>query len=132
MAELTHLEIELPRDPAAARAARAALDRVEDAVAPGRFDDARLLLTELVTNAVKYGGDGSVRVVVRSVDGATHIEVIDQGRGFEAERAADQRDRDDLDLVGGWGLPLVKTLADDWGSFEGSTHVWFRLAPAGG
>lgn len=129
MPDQTHLSIELTRDADSVRAARAALAEVAPAIAPGRFDDARLLLSELVTNAVKYGGDGSLRIVVRSVDGATHVEVVDQGAGFAARETADHRDREDLERVGGWGLPLVQTLADEWGSFEGSTHVWFRLAP---
>ena len=48
-------------------------------------------------------------------------EVIDSGPGFVATgRAFASRD-------GGWGLPLVEHLADRWGTFEGSTHVWFEL-----
>jgi anti-sigma regulatory factor (Ser/Thr protein kinase) len=129
MREQTHLSLELARDADSIRAARAALADVSHLVAPGRYADARLLLSELVTNAVKYGGEGSVKVVLRSVGESTHIEVIDRGAGFEARRTEKHRDRDDLDQVGGWGLPLVETLADEWGSFEGSTHVWFRLRP---
>jgi anti-sigma regulatory factor (Ser/Thr protein kinase) len=129
MADPTHLTIELTRHVDSAGAARAALARIEPAIAPGRFEDAALLLSELVTNAVKYGGEGSLRVVVRSEGDSTHVEVIDQGRGFAAQRTADARDRDDLEREGGWGLPLVEKLADDWGSFEGSTHVWFRVGP---
>jgi len=121
------LSIELPREPTAPRAARAAFERLESEFPRERFEDARLLLSELVTNAVKYGGEGSLRIDVRQVDGAIHVEVIDRGAGFAARKAADARDRDDLELVGGWGLPLVEKLADDWGSFEGSTHVWFRI-----
>jgi anti-sigma regulatory factor (Ser/Thr protein kinase) len=131
MQDQTHLSIELARDADSVQAARAALARVAPAIAPGRFDDVRLLLSELVTNAVKYGGEGSLRVVVRSVDGSTHVEVIDQGAGFAARDVAEHRDREDLEHVGGWGLPLVETLADEWGSFAGSTHVWFRVGPAG-
>jgi hypothetical protein len=29
--------------------------------------------------------------------------------------------------VGGWGLHLVEELTDEWGTFEGSTHVWFEI-----
>lgn len=129
MADPTHLTIELARHVDSPGAARAALAQIEPAIAPGRFEDAKLLLSELVTNAVKYGGKGSVRVVVRSEGDSTHVEVIDQGGGFAAQKTADARDREDLDLEGGWGLPLVENLADDWGSFEGSTHVWFRVGP---
>lgn len=130
MRDQTHLSVELARDADSVRAARAALADVARSIAPGRYHDARLLLSELVTNAVKYGGDGSLRIAVRTVDGSTHVEVVDQGAGFAARETAEHRDRDDLELVGGWGLPLVETLADEWGSFEGSTHVWFRLDPA--
>ena len=130
MPDPTHLTIELERDVHSPGAARAALARIAPAIAPGRFEDARLLLSELVTNAVKYGGGGSVQVVVRSAGDSTHFEVIDEGRGFEARQAARARDPHDLDLEGGWGLPMVERLADEWGSFEGSTHVWFRLGPA--
>jgi anti-sigma regulatory factor (Ser/Thr protein kinase) len=129
MPDQTHLSIELTRDADSVRAARAALANVAHAIPPGRYNDARLLLSELVTNAVKYGGDGSVRITISSVGDATHFEVVDQGGGFAARETADDRDREDLETVGGWGLPLVQTLADDWGSFEGSTHVWFRLGP---
>ena len=129
MPDRTHLAIELTRDSESVGAARAALAEIAPAIAPGRYSDARLLLSELVSNAVKYGGDGGVRIVVRSVGDATHVEVIDHGRGFAARETARDRDRDDLERVGGWGLPLVETLADEWGSFEGSTHVWFRVGP---
>ena len=130
MPDSTQLTVELARDGDSPGAARAALATIAPAIAPGRFEDARLLVSELVTNAVKYGGEGALQLVVRSVDGATHVEVVDQGAGFSARETAEERDRDDLELVGGWGLPLVETLADEWGSFEGSTHVWFRLEPA--
>jgi hypothetical protein len=36
------------------------------------------------------------------------------------------------DRDGGWGLPLVEHLADRWGTFQGSTHVWFELDLTGG
>src|SRR2546430_1733140 len=66
----TRLSIELPREPSAPLAARTAFDRLETALPRERFEDARLLLSELVTNAVKYGGDGPLRVDVREADGA--------------------------------------------------------------
>jgi anti-sigma regulatory factor (Ser/Thr protein kinase) len=132
MPDQTHLSIELTRDADSVRAARAALADVAHAIPPGRYNDARLLLSELVTNAVKYGGDGSVLITIRSVGASTHFEVVDQGGGFAARETAEHRDRDDLERVGGWGLPLVESLADEWGSFEGSTHVWFRLGPERG
>jgi hypothetical protein len=34
---------------------------------------------------------------------------------------------DDLDRVGGWGLHLTEQLTSRWGTYEGSTHVWFEI-----
>jgi anti-sigma regulatory factor (Ser/Thr protein kinase) len=100
--------------------ARAALGGFEQSLGQRRFDATRLLVSELVTNAVKYGGNGSVRLEVDADPGRFRAEVIDSGSGFEVtERDGGQ--------VGGWGLPLVDHLADRWGTFQGSTHVWFEL-----
>ena len=114
------LSVELPRTPEAARLARRAIERVEglDGVLP----DARLLISELITNSVKYGGDGPVRLEVSTRRGKLRAEIIDQGAGFVPKRR-----NDDLDKVGGWGLHLVEQLTDRWGTFEGSTHVWFEI-----
>ena len=100
--------------------ARGVLGAFEHSLDQERYDATRLLVSELVTNAVKYGGDGPVGLDVQTRDHRLRAEVIDEGNGFVAkERAVDQE--------GGWGLPLVEHLADRWGTFEGSTHVWFEL-----
>jgi anti-sigma regulatory factor (Ser/Thr protein kinase) len=69
---------------------------------------------------VKYGGDGSVRLEVDADSDRFRVEVIDSGSGFEITERTDGQE-------GGWGLPLVEHLADRWGTFQGSTHVWFEL-----
>jgi anti-sigma regulatory factor (Ser/Thr protein kinase) len=89
-----------------------------------RLCDAELLVSELVSNAVKYGGDGDISVTYERDDGRFRTEVVDQGEGFLAVL----RDRRDVHTPGGWGLPLVQTLSDRWGAHEGSTHVWFEFA----
>jgi anti-sigma regulatory factor (Ser/Thr protein kinase) len=89
-----------------------------------RLSDAELLLSELVSNAVKYGGDGDISVIFERYDGRFRTEVVDQGDGF----ITPLRDCSDLHSAGGWGLPLVQTLSDRWGAHEGSTHVWFEFA----
>ena len=114
------MTFELPRDEHAPGVARAALGGFASALDRERYNATRLLVSELVTNAVKYGGDGAVRLQVASEETRFRAEVIDEGSGFVAkEREPDQE--------GGWGLPLVEELADRWGTFEGSTHVWFEL-----
>jgi anti-sigma regulatory factor (Ser/Thr protein kinase) len=120
----SRLTFELPRDTHAPAAARAALGGFSHALDRQGEHASRLLVSELVTNAVKYGGEGPVRLEVKADPGCFRAEVIDEGSGFVAkEREADQE--------GGWGLPLVEELADRWGTFEGSTHVWFELDLSG-
>jgi anti-sigma regulatory factor (Ser/Thr protein kinase) len=117
-----NLTLELERTPEAPGEARHALDRLNGGLDRSILPSARLLISELVTNSVKYGGDGPVKVELTVDGGRFRAEVIDQGKGFTPKK----RTRD-VDEVGGWGLPLVQTLADRWGTFEGSTHVWFEI-----
>jgi anti-sigma regulatory factor (Ser/Thr protein kinase) len=116
------LSVELPRTPQAAFLARRALDALEGRLDPSVLPDVRLLVSELVTNSVKYGGDGPVRLEVQASDESVRAEIIDQGVGFTPK----VRD-DDLDRVGGWGLHLTEHLTSRWGAYEGSTHVWFEI-----
>jgi anti-sigma regulatory factor (Ser/Thr protein kinase) len=117
------MKLELPREPRSAARARAALGGFEPNLPAERYAAARTLVSELVTNAVKYGGEGPLQLVVTSRPGHLRAEVIDRGGGFDNV----PRDADDLHTPGGWGLRLVERLADDWGMFEGSTHVWFEI-----
>lgn len=121
------LDIDIQRDEQAPGVARDAVSNFASVVGPERLGDLRLLTSELVTNAVKYGGGGDLKLHMDLRGDRLRVEIIDQGTGFDAQRAAGERNRDDLDLVGGWGLPIVETLARDWGSYEGSTHVWFEF-----
>ena len=114
--------LELPRDERAPAVARRALDDLLSAYDGETRDDARLLVSELVTNSVQHGG--GERIVV-DIDGklpdVLRCEVIDDGHGFVPRPRADQ-------AIGGWGLDLVEQIADRWGVHEGSTHVWFQLS----
>lgn len=116
-----HLSITVPRNDRAPALTRDALESVNQELGL-RVADVRLLVSELVTNSVKYGGDGPIRLDVSVGNGRARAEIIDQGAGFRPEA----RDHD-LDRIGGWGLHLVDNLADRWGTFEGSTHVWFEM-----
>jgi anti-sigma regulatory factor (Ser/Thr protein kinase) len=113
--------LELPRDQTAPALARNAVSELglEQPV----LDDARLLVSELVTNSVRYGAGAHVCVRL-DLDGAGGVrcEVVDAGSGFHPTRPATERD------AGGWGLQLVDRLADRWGVADGSTHVWFELS----
>jgi anti-sigma regulatory factor (Ser/Thr protein kinase) len=120
----TILRVDIARDRRAPSAAREAIGSLAGTVDPSMIPDARLLVSELITNSVKYGGGGPVTLEVTADDShAMRVEVIDQGSGF----VPTVRDKPKTE-VGGWGLHLVEELSDRWGVHEGSTHVWFELS----
>jgi two-component sensor histidine kinase len=88
--------------------------------------DLQVIVSELVTNAVRHGAGEPIEVRV-AVDSNESIrgEVEDHGTG-----EVEIRDRADGD--GGFGLRLVESLAGRWGVYQDSTHVWFELRPARG
>jgi anti-sigma regulatory factor (Ser/Thr protein kinase) len=117
------LRADITRDRRAPSAAREAIDSLAGTVDPSMIPDARLLVSELITNSVKYGNGGPVTLEVTADDhDAMRVEVIDQGSGF----VPTVRNKPKTE-VGGWGLHLVEELSDRWGVHEGSTHVWFEL-----
>jgi anti-sigma regulatory factor (Ser/Thr protein kinase) len=118
----TELNIEIPRTPEAPALARSALRDLEGKVDASVLPDLHLLVSELITNSVKYGGDGPVRLEVTADAERIRAEIIDQGAGFTPVAR-----NDDLHKVGGWGLHLVERLTTEWGTYEGSTHVWFEI-----
>jgi len=77
-----------------------------------------VLVGELVTNAVKYGGEGAIRLEVSADDGLVRGEIVDQAESFAPVARGDDPER-----VSGWGLHLVDHLSERWGTREGSTHV---------
>jgi anti-sigma regulatory factor (Ser/Thr protein kinase) len=119
-------KLRLEGNAAAPSRARAALtswlgSRAERA----ELDRARLLVTELVTNAVIHGR-GDIQILADVNGDRILVEVIDEGEGFEREMRAR-----DFDEVGGRGLTIVETEASRWGVHEGTTHVWFELERTG-
>lgn len=115
----------LPAQPSAAAIARRFIaGHVADMDGPVR-DDALLLVSELVTNALRHGCG---RIDLRIGRGATWLDVgvHDDGRRLPAPAA-----QVDPTRTGGRGLQLVETLAQAWGvipdgSRPGKT-VWFEL-----
>lgn len=119
-------EVALARDPDSAAEARRALGEVSDHLSPRRLEDARLLVSELVTNAIRHAGlndDDEIRLVVVTGDRALRIEVCDPGPGFDMSEP-----QPDPARPSGWGLYLVRELADRWGVERNEqTRVWFEL-----
>jgi len=112
----------------AAGAARAALaERLDEAFAPARLEELRLLVTELVANSVRHGAvdeRGVVVVEVELLDDRARVQVSDSGRQGEPRMLPP-----DLDGGGGFGLYLVDRIAIRWGAeHDPGLRVWFELA----
>ena len=119
------VEQELPKSGEAPGLARDAVCRLRGDVPEDLVDDARLLVSELVSNGVKYGGEGAILLHLEAGADRLRAEIVDQGAGFEPQTRAN-RQLTPAD-EGGWGLHLVDELAHEWGVYEGSTHVWFEI-----
>jgi anti-sigma regulatory factor (Ser/Thr protein kinase) len=121
-----HLQVALPRARFAPGDARRALRNVcADHVEEDLLVDAELLVSELVTNAIRHGR-GEISLCARVDDDRLLVEVIDEGSGFEHELR-----RREFEQVGGWGLDIVDDVSSRWGVHEGTTHVWFELERRG-
>jgi anti-sigma regulatory factor (Ser/Thr protein kinase) len=120
------VERRLPATPDAASVARHALDDLGDAVSDARLRDLRLLVSEVVTNAVRHANLASgdaIQLVVELNRRTLRVEVHDPGGGFVPSAPAPDPTR-----PSGWGLYLVAELADRWGvDSDETTLVWFEF-----
>ena len=119
--------IHLPHDMDSIPAARRAVDRVGDDVDELTLRNARLLVSELVTNVIRHvpkmPGDDQIALIVDSGDGRVRIEVCDQGSGFIPSPRVDRQD-----AASGWGLHILAQVATRWGvESDDGTRVWFEL-----
>lgn len=89
---------------------------------PALCDDAVLLTSELVSNAVLHGRS-EVRLRVGRRGRCLHVSVHDENSRHPA------RVRDDPNALDGRGLALVAGLAAAWGVHDDPTgkSVWFEL-----
>jgi anti-sigma regulatory factor (Ser/Thr protein kinase) len=124
MGERGTLELTLAPEPAAVAEART---KVCDAIGPefadGTIQTVKLLVSEVVTNAVRHG-DSAQPVELRvEWDSEVRVAVRDRGEGFMPEPRVGA-----LEEPGGFGLYLVGRLADRWGvETNNGTTVWFVL-----
>lgn len=107
-----------------APAARAFLMRLLNGwgIDDGVIEDASLLTTELLSNAVRHGA-GAVKLRIEVDHGVVEVRVHDDGGEVPAVHHADPTS------TGGRGLWIVECVADEWGSDaeEPGKSVWFRL-----
>jgi anti-sigma regulatory factor (Ser/Thr protein kinase) len=117
---------ELPRDPASAAAARAAVTAwFEHSLGGRELETATTLTSELVTNAIRHG-HGRIRLRASLDEDRLLVEVMDEGGGLE-QMIRERR----FEHVEGWGLKIVDRESSRWGAHEGTTHVWFELEREG-
>jgi sigma-B regulation protein RsbU (phosphoserine phosphatase) len=124
---MTPATLTLPPTGRSAALARRQVERLlEDADLNGLVDEALLLVTELVTNAVVHAGTEIELRIETSADGL-RVEVIDRSPGsLPVMKPAPAETRE-----GGRGVFLLDALATEWGTrhFSGGKSVWFQLGP---
>lgn len=113
-----------PRAQAVPLARQRLQHRCGDLPAP-LLDDALLVVSELVTNAVKHG-DGEITLRLWPGPDLVRIEVTDESPRYPEPVESD------LDDEAGRGLQIVGALASSWGATPASTSwgktVWVELA----
>jgi len=117
-------QMRLAGGPQAASRARTELSRLREELEPPVLESARLLVTELVTNAVRHAGLGTIEIWVKVRPECLRVDVSNRGTPFEAHARLARADQES-----GWGLFLVDRLSDEWGVVEepGRQRVWFEL-----
>ncbi len=123
------VSIDVPHERTGVRLARHAFaDQIAAAgVEREARDDAMLVLSELVSNAVKHATPlPSGQITVRwSLDAEVlHLEIVDGGAGTRPRAAVAP-----LSALGGRGLDIVRTVSRHWGVMEGedSVTVWAEV-----
>ncbi|WP_155341215.1 ATP-binding protein [Acrocarpospora corrugata] len=106
---------------------RLSADLLESGVYAGAVDDTVLVMSELLSNALRHAhplASGQLRVAWMCTEGHVEISVSDGGAATEPRAG-----RPTLSSLGGRGLGIVEYLAERWGvRHEGdSTTVWAVL-----
>lgn len=117
--EMDEVTLRIASDMNAPGLTRSRLKTFEAKLEP-RYDDVVLVVSELVTNAVRYGSSDGIDLKVAKRDGRIRVQVTDHGDGFSI---ADPRGD-------GLGLNIVERLADSWGIKSGkhTFTVWAELS----
>ena len=122
-----NLHLEVDGGTKAIPASRRTVEGLDEYVGDECTDKVRLLVSEVVTNAVVHGGADvavTLQLTMRVTSKLVRVEVTDPGGGFDASGGPPGSDRE----IGGWGLVLVDKLADRWGTEqEPQSKVWFEI-----
>ena len=124
------VELVLPAAPTAPAEARAVVEAIGSDLPEPVLVDAKLLLTELVANAIRHASRGIQAVVIRiRRNHFVRVEVLDPGPMFNPNPRPPG-----TGAGSGRGLFLVDSVANAWGvdPDEAGKKVWFELRLAGG
>ena len=110
---------------AVAEARRWAVGVTRELLDPDQAQSLRLIVSELVTNALRHGADGErIDLAVTPKPEFLCVQVTDDGPGLAPRpRALDTEEE------GGYGLFFVEQLTRRWGVTRENrrTRVWFEL-----
>jgi two-component sensor histidine kinase len=110
--------LQLPRDLPAVRTARHATEEWIGDVSADLRATLATLVTEMVSNAIRYGRP-PIRVELTRATDRIRVVVSDEGGGKPRKRQPGAE--------GGWGLYIVERLASRWGLGSRSTEVWAEI-----
>jgi anti-sigma regulatory factor (Ser/Thr protein kinase) len=98
-----------------------------ESIAAEHVENIVLLVSELVTNAIRHAGlppSAAVGLSVEVAPQSIRVDVVDGGEGFAVPTVRPLGSK----AVSGFGLLLVDRLADRWGvNVDGVTSVWFEI-----
>lgn len=121
--------VSVPHERIGVRIARRAFaDQLAAAgVPPADREDALLVLSELVSNAVKHASPlpgGQIEVLWRISEDLLYIEITDGGGGTRPQPSVPL-----LSAMGGRGLDIVRTVSSQWGVTEDhdTVTVWAEI-----
>jgi|SRR5947209_18275715 len=106
--------------------ARRALSELRGPLGNGRYPDIELMLSELISNALRHGQHGgglSIRLQIDALPALVRVTVGDDGLGFEPPALVAN-----VEGADGRGLLIVDRLSDRWGvDAQAPTSVWFEV-----
>jgi anti-sigma regulatory factor (Ser/Thr protein kinase) len=116
---------EVPNGPEAAAQARRLLDPLESRIPEDTLVDARIVLSEIVSNSYKHAGNppgAPIEVTVTYSSDRLRLEILDRSIFDPTPETAEEL------RAAKWGLHIVDQLADEWGRIsEGGIWAEFDI-----